>query len=493
MALNPESILLYHTQPMKTSKTRFAPSPTGLIHMGNARTALFSALLAKHLKGDFLLRIEDTDRERSKDEYTQALMRDLCWIDCKWQEGPDIGGELGPYWQSERQVIYDRYYQQLEELQLAYPCFCSEDQLALTRKVQRAAGQAPRYPGTCRGLSSDEIQAKRDAGISPVLRFHVADDALIEFEDLVKGKQTFKGSDIGDFIIRRANGFPSFMFTNAIDDSMMLVTHVFRGEDHLTNTPRQLLILQALEMSAPQYGHISLILGNDGSPLSKRHGSKSLQALREEGWLPEALINYMARLGHYYADNDFMTTDELAEKFSISNLSKSPAKFDPSQIRYWQKEAVLRLDDQEFWQWISAEQMADAPRYDSQLSDDVKSTFAEAIKPNVLFPFDAWHWFDIFFADKLAFSSDSVATIKTAGSDFFNLAIAACEQVGNDVKAIALQIKDISGVKGKQLFMPLRLALTGEPHGPDFVAINQLLDKQQMLTRLQKAQEMCDA
>lgn len=478
---------------MTTTKTRFAPSPTGLIHMGNARTALFSALYAKHKQGDFLLRIEDTDRERSKEEYTQALMRDLCWIDCKWQEGPDIGGQLGPYWQSERQAIYDRYYKQLEEHGLAYPCFCSEEQLALTRKVQRAAGQAPRYPGTCRGLSAAEQQAKCDAGIQPVLRFHVADDVVIEFDDLVKGKQSFKGSDIGDFIIRRANGFPSFMFTNAIDDSMMQVTDVFRGEDHLTNTPRQLLILQALNMRAPRYGHISLILGSDGSPLSKRHGSKSLQALREEGWLPEALINYMARLGHYYTDNDFMSTAQLAEKFSLENLSKSPAKFDPQQMRYWQKEAVLHLEYDTFWQWLLAEQMADEPRYDSQLSDEMKNKFVDAIKPNVMFPVDAWHWFDIFFSDKLTFSSDALEAIKTAGSEFFTFAIAACEQIGTDIKAIALQIKDLTGIKGKNLFMPLRLALTGEPHGPDFAAVSELLDKQQVLNRLQKAKEICDA
>lgn len=461
--------------------------------MGNARTALFSALLAKNLDGEFLLRIEDTDRERSKEEYTQALMRDLCWIDCKWQEGPDIGGTLGPYWQSERETLYDRYYKQLEEQGLAYPCFCSEEQLALTRKVQRAAGQAPRYPGTCRGLSKDEIQSKFDQGQEAVLRFHVSDDAEIEFDDIVKGKQTFKGADIGDFIIRRANGFPSFMFTNAIDDSMMQVTHVLRGEDHLTNTPRQLWILEALQMPAPQYGHISLIVGDDNSPLSKRHGSKSLQALREDGWLPDALINYMARLGHYYADNDFMSSTELAKKFTTENLSKSPAKFDPQQMRYWQKEAVLKLDNEGFWQWLSDYQIADAPRYDSQLSDDVKQQFAEAIKPNVLFPIDAWQWFDVFFNNKLTFNSDAVETIKAAGSEFFTVAIAAAETIGNDIKAIALQVKDLTSKKGKELFMPLRLALTAEPHGPDFVAISTLLDKTQIIERLQKAKEMCDA
>jgi glutamyl-tRNA synthetase len=478
---------------MNIAKTRFAPSPTGLIHMGNARTALFSALLAHHLEGDFLLRIEDTDRERSKEEYTHALMRDLCWIDSKWQEGPDIGGELGPYWQSERQAIYDRYYKQLEAISLAYPCFCSEAQLALTRKVQRAAGQAPRYPGTCRGLSATEIQTKIEQGLQPVLRFHVSNDAIIEFEDLVKGKQVFKGHDIGDFIIRRANGFPSFMFTNAIDDSMMKVTHVLRGEDHLTNSPRQLLILRALEMTPPQYGHISLILGDDGSPLSKRHGSKSLQALREDGWLPEALMNYMARLGHYYPENDFMSFEELAQKFAIPSLSKSPARFDPAQMRYWQKEAVLKLDNDRFWHWLSDYQIADAPRYDSQLSPEIKNIFAQAIKPNILFPVDAWQWFNVFFNNKLNISSDDKQTLKAAGSEFFGLAIAAAQTVGNDIKEIAKHVKALTGKKGKELFMPLRIALTGQAHGPDFGAINQLLDKEQMITRLQSAQEITNA
>ena len=218
-------------------KTRFCPSPTGLLHLGNARTALFNALLAQHTDSIFLLRIEDTDDKRSQEKYSHTLMQDLRWLGIKWQEGPEIAGKLGPYWQSQREDIYDRYYKKLIDMKLAYPCFCSEEQLRLARKIQRSNGQAPRYPGTCSGLSEEQIAAKVAQGIKPSLRFRVAKNVSIEFDDMVKGKQLFHSNDIGDFIIRRSNNAPSFMFANAIDDSLMHVTHVLRGEDHLTNTP----------------------------------------------------------------------------------------------------------------------------------------------------------------------------------------------------------------------------------------------------------------
>ena len=272
-------------------KARFCPSPTGLIHLGNARTALFSALFAKKMDGVFLLRIEDTDRERSKQEYADILMQDLKWMGLEWQEGPDHDCGAGPYYQAQRQFIYDDYYERLEVAGMAYPCFCSEEELALARKIQRASGKPPRYPGTCRKLSDEQIAVKLSQGCQPTLRFKVLDDEWVEYEDFVRGKQKFNSNDIGDFIIRRGDGTSPFMYVNAIDDSLMGVTHVMRGEDHITNTPRQLMILAALGLRAPQYGHISLITGQDGSPLSKRNGSRSIEALRLEGYLPEAVIN----------------------------------------------------------------------------------------------------------------------------------------------------------------------------------------------------------
>ena len=468
---------------MNKVKSRFAPSPTGLIHLGNARTALFSALLAYHAKDTFLLRIEDTDLERSKEEYTLALQQDLCWMQCRWNEGPDIGGDFGPYWQSEREAIYNRYYKKLEESGRAYACFCSEDQLNISRKVQRIAGQAPRYAGTCRHLNESERVQKLADGLKPVLRFRVNDDAVVEFEDLVKGKQKFLASDIGDFIIRRADGAPTFMFCNAIDDAFMKVTHVLRGEDHLTNTPRQLMILQALGLEEPIYAHISLILGTDGAPLSKRTGSKSIRELRELGWLSDSVINYLARLGHYYVDNDFMTFAQLAEKFSVENLSSSSAHYDPQQMLYWQKLGVARLTNEQFWQWLTV----DTPCDPALLPSELRELFIQAVKPNVIFPKDAWHWATIFFANDWKINPIQEEILQTTNPEFFNVALQAVNSHNSDLVAIANTIKEKLGIKGKQLFMPLRIALTGEEHGPELALIGQLLGAEKIKQRFNDA------
>jgi len=235
------------------TKTRFAPSPTGLLHLGNVRTALFNALLARRQKGRFLLRIEDTDRERSRPEYVAALLEDLRWLGLDWQEGPAVGGPHEPYAQSTREAIYSQYYRQLESTERVYPCFCTPAELALNppaelalnRKAQLAAGRPPRYPGTCARLSEVERQARLERGLQPTLRFRVPVGRTIEFSDLVRGPQRFASDDIGDFVIRRADGTPQFFFANAVDDALMEVTHVLRGEDHLANTPRQLLLLEA--------------------------------------------------------------------------------------------------------------------------------------------------------------------------------------------------------------------------------------------------------
>lgn len=454
-------------------KTRFAPSPTGLLHLGNIRTALFNALLSQRMQGDFLLRIEDTDKERSKKEYTNQLMEDMQWLGLNWQEGP--------YWQSERQPIYDNYYQILLDAGLAYRCFCSEQQLALTRKIQLSQGKAPRYAGTCRNLTADQIEEKFAQGIKPTLRFAVPANIDVAFEDLVRGEQHFKSNDLGDFIIRRMDGSAPFLFCNVIDDALMKVTQALRGEDHLTNTPRQVLVAQALGLMAPQYGHINLIVGPDGTPLSKRHGSRSINELRQEGFLPLGIVNYLARLGHYYENDKFMTLQELAENFSIKSLGRAPAKFDYQQLLYWQKEAVMRLSNEEFWNWLGENLQKKIPQ-------SAKNEFINAIRSNVTFPKEVGNWINIFYEDQLNFDEQQIQILKDSGKDFFSAAIKSIENQGADFTRVGADISAQLSIKGKMLFQPLRVALTAHLHGPEMVKVFELLGKEKIITRLKNAQ-----
>lgn len=461
-------------------KTRFCPSPTGYIHLGNVRTALFNALLAHHLGGVFLLRIEDTDQSRSKTEYVDALAEDLRWLGLDWQEGIDIEGDAGPYYQSQRETIYQDYYQQLQDSGRAYPCFCTPEQLALSRKLQRAAGKAPRYAGTCRHLSGQEIKVKLAEGLKPTLRFCMPDNQMISFTDIVKGEQQFASDDIGDFIIRRADGGAAFMFCNAIDDSMMGVTHALRGEDHLTNTPRQVEILRCLGLREPQYGHISLIVGQDGAPLSKRNGSHSVRELRELGYFPQAVVNYLARLGHYYTSNDYMNVQQLADAFKTENLSQSPARYDEAQLNYWQKESVSRADAETLHQWL-------ATHLDEHVPAEKMSDFINTVKANITFPEEAKQFANAWFAEKICFSEQAQQVMSHTHADYFACALNLIEQHGVDYAAIIAALKQQLGIKGKALFQPLRIALTGQLHGPELAPIMQLLGEQRVKQRLQTA------
>jgi len=457
-------------------KTRFSPSPTGSMHIGNVRTALFSALYAKAHHGQFLLRIEDTDRERSETRYERQIYDDMHWLGLEWQEGPDKNQGNGPYRQSERQDIYDKYYGKLQESGAAYPCFCTEQELAIARKTQLAAGKPPRYTGKCAGLSKAEIDAKIQSGLKPCLRFRLPTNHMIEFIDLVKGAQRFNSDDIGDFIIRRADGTSPFMFCNAVDDALMGVTHVVRGDDHVTNTPRQILILEALGLNLPQYAHVSMIIGFDGAPLSKRHGSSSLTDLKNAGFLPQAIMNYLARLGHPY-DNQLLTFDELARSFDLEHISASPAKFDEKQLEHWQKEAVQYVDSETLWQWMGESVHSIVPT-------ELKNTFIAIVRPNVLLPDDAFYWADVLFHAVHPIDENEMIVLKEAGENYFSCAVKAVNKFGMDYKAVMAMLKDELKLKGKALFMPLRIALTGEMHGPELIHVFELLGKDELVKRL---------
>src|ERR1700692_848330 len=450
--------------------TRFAPSPTGALHLGNARTAFFSHLWARKSGGRFILRIEDTDVERSQLRFRDELMAEMLWLGLNWDEGPDIGGPSAPYSQAERGEFYRTLFARLEVNGQAYPCYCTAEDLELSRKLQRMAGKPPRYAGTCRNLSSAERADREARGLRPTLRFAVPNDAAVEFVDLVHGPQKFSTSDIGDFIICRADGTAAFFFCNAVDDSVMGVTHALRGDDHLTNTPRQLLLLDALGMRRPGYGHVGLLMGADGAPLSKRHGSTSAQEFRERGFLPAAILNHLFRLGHTSDIEGWLPVSDMPAHFRPEHLGRAPARFDEAQLAHWQKETVERM---------SAEQIA------TWLGSDDSAEFVELVRHNVVLPADAAPWRAVVRGDLPPLGQDEQSVIAAAGPEFFAAAAAAFDQSSSDLKLLTKFLKERTGRKGADLYMPLRVALTGQAHGPELGSLLKLMPPETARRRLE--------
>ena len=443
---------------------RFAPSPTGELHLGNARTALFNVLLARHLQGRFILRVEDTDAERSKDMHIARQMDDLRWLGIEWDAGPDREDERGPYRQSQRAAVYERHFATLETRGLTYACFCTQVELEVSRRMQLAAGKPPRYAGTCRDLAPEQQAAKRAAGISPTTRFRVPAGQRIEFVDFVHGAQSFLSDDIGDFIVRRADGSAAFFFSNAVDDASMGVTHVLRGEDHLTNTPRQLMVLQALGLPAPRYGHVSLLVGKDGAPLSKRHGDPSLRYFRERGYAPEAIANHLFRLGHSTSEHGFLTLEQMAQAFDSTHLGRAPARFDEQQLDMWQKQWVNHLSADTARSWL-------APVVPASVGEDAARAFIEAVLPNVLLPEDARGWAEVVFGELPPLVGEDEQIVRNAGAGYFSAAASAAAANDKDFQAIVSAVRAATGKTGAALYKPLRLALTGRTHGPELAPL----------------------
>jgi nondiscriminating glutamyl-tRNA synthetase len=465
------------------TRTRFAPSPTGEIHVGNARTALFSALLAARDGGAFILRIEDTDAARSLRSHEEQMRADLAWLGVHWQEGPDTGGPKGPYRQSERGEIYAGHLAKLAELGKVYPCFCTALELEVSRKTQLAAGKPPRYAGTCAKLSTAEIEVRLAKGLKPASRFRIPEQGETVFIDLVRGRQAFAHHDIGDFIVRRADGSPAFFFSNVVDDAHMGVTHVLRGEDHLANTPRQLLILEALGLKSPQYAHLSLIVGQGGAPLSKREGGGSLRELRAEGVLPEALLNYLARLGHTYTDNAFMDFPSLAKSFEIERLGHSPAHFDHTQLDHWQGEAVRHSDGKQLWHWL----LAAHPELERLVPAAQPDAFIEAVRGNLTRPKHGAEWAAVVYGELPTLPADAAGAIEEAGPAFFEAILGVLRQSQPEFKPFAKAVGTATGRSGKALYQPLRAALTGRLDGPEMERLWKLMDPKRIEARFDRA------
>jgi glutamyl-tRNA synthetase len=440
--------------------TRFAPSPTGALHLGNARTALFSHLWARKSGGKFILRIEDTDAERSQARFREQLMADLRWLGLDWDEGPDVGGPSGPYAQAERGEFYRGLFAQLTARELVYPCYCTAEELELSRKLQRMSGKPPRYAGTCKELTVAQRAERDSRGLKASLRFAVPGNMTVEFTDAVHGPQRFASNDIGDFIIRREDGTPAFFFCNAVDDSAMGVTQVLRGDDHLTNTPRQIMLLDALGMRCPAYGHVGLLVGEDGAPLSKRHGSTSAHEFRERGFLSTAVLNQLFRLGHASDIDGWLPTAEMPAHFRPEHLGRAPARFEVSQLLHWQKESLERMSAADIRSWLAADDPMD---------------FVELMRHNVVLPADAIPWRAVVRGDLAPLAAEEQRVVAAAGPAFFAAAAAAYEQSQGDLKVLTAILKERTGRKGADLFMPLRAALTGQVHGPELAPLLKLI------------------
>lgn len=463
--------------------TRFAPSPTGYLHLGNARTALLNFLAARKTGGRFILRVEDTDEARSNDEFMRELFTDLRWLGLDWDEGPDVGGPHEAYRQQQRRAIYGEWLAKLDAAGLTYPCFCTPAELNISRKMQLAAGKPPRYAGTCRELTEEQRAERLVRGQQAAVRFRVPAGQIVSFNDLVHGEQRFNSDDIGDFIVRRTDGSTAFFFSNALDDALMQITLVLRGDDHMTNTPRQLLILQALKLPVPRYAHVALLLGMDGAPLSKRHGAVSLQDLRRRGYLPNAVRNHLVRLGHSCVTDGWLDDTAMLADFDLSRLGKAAAKFDETQLRHWQKAAVEHLSLDEFLRWIAAEipQAIDAPR---------RAAFATAVRHNIEFPSEARHWVDVVFGKSPELAPEAMAAIRDAGAQFFAAAGEMLVRPDVDFKQSVRELGQQTGRKGPSLFMPVRAALTGVTHGPELAPLLVLIPRDVVQARLAHARQL---
>jgi len=343
-----------------TVRVRFAPSPTGHLHVGGARTAIFNWLFAKHHKGTFLIRVEDTDQARSTTESEAMVLEDLRWLDVLWDEGPDVGGPHSPYRQSERTEIYHRFASELMKRDVAYRCYCTEEELEAKRKAAETASRPPHYDLKC-------WHNRRNDDAPHAVRFHVPDDGDVTIHDLIRGDVAWKKESLGDFIVVRSDGLPTYNYSVVIDDHEMEITHVIRAEEHLTNTHRQVLIYRALDWSVPRFAHVSLILGQDRTKLSKRHGATSVSAYAEEGFLSEAMVNYLTLLGWSSPDGrEIFTRHYAIEHFSLDRVNPAPAVFDPQKFEWLNAQYIHAMSAAELRPLVA--RFFDAPWLEEDIS-----------------------------------------------------------------------------------------------------------------------------
>jgi glutamyl-tRNA synthetase len=479
----------------KAVRVRFAPAPTGNLHVGGARTALFNYLFARRHKGAFVLRLEDTDAARSSEEYYRSIVDALHWLGLEWDEGPEVGGKYGPYRQSERRAIYDEHLAKLKASGAAYDCFCSAEELEERRAKMRDAGLAPRYDGRCADLSPEDREEFLARGVAPCVRFRLPEGADLAFDDLIRGRVDIRVEDLDDFIIARPDGSPTYNFVCAVDDATMAISHVIRGEDHISNTPRQVAVARALAFEPPAFAHVPLILGPDKSRLSKRHGAKAVVQYRDEGYAPEALVNFLALLGWSFDDErELFTLKDLQKHFSLERVSKKGAVFDVDKLTWMNGVYLRELPDAELFArarpWLERASLITA-------ADDDKAALAAAAlaleHEKIKTLAEAPDLISFFFAEKVEFDDKALKNLLKlpGGVDTLRGVAEACASL-SDFNARTLEEKvramaEEKGMGAGKIIHAMRAALSGRAAGPSLFDMAALMGQQRVVKRLMEA------
>ncbi|WP_186576200.1 glutamate--tRNA ligase [Aquibacillus kalidii] len=475
-------------------RVRYAPSPTGHLHIGNARTALFNYLYAKHLGGKFIVRTEDTDEKRNVEGGEESQFNFLKWLGIEWDEGSDIGGDFGPYRQTERLEIYQKYVDELLERGLAYKCYMTEDELEAEREEQKANGRVPKYSGAHRDLTEDQIKGFEAEGRQPSIRFRVPENKTYTFNDIVRGDITFESSDFGDWVMVKKNGIPTYNFAVAIDDYHMKISHVLRGEEHISNTPKQTMVFDAFGWEPPKYGHMTLILNENRKKLSKRdeHILQFIEQYKNLGYLPEALFNFIALLGWSpVGEEEIFTKEQFIEMFDPERLSTSPAIFDPAKLKWMNNQYIKALEFDEVVK-LCLPHLVKAGKLPAEMDESTRQWALELIglyTEQLSYGSEIVELTELFFKEEINYSEEAMEVLKEEQVpevlQVFQAKLSELEEFSPElIKAQIKATQKETKQKGKKLFMPIRVATTGQVHGPELPNAIHLLGANVVQARL---------
>lgn len=477
---------------MAEVRVRFAPSPTGYLHVGGARTALFNWLFARNTGGKFILRIEDTDMERSTEESYKAIVEDLKWLGLEWDEGPLVGGEYSPYFQSERRHFYRQWCEKLLKEGKAYHCFCTPEDLERMREELRRQERDIKYDRRCRDLDEQEIRRRIEKGEPSAIRFKNPLVGETVVEDFIKGRITFENTTIDDFVIMKSDGYPTYNFACVVDDMMMKISHVIRGDDHLSNTPKQILIYHALGATPPIFAHVPMIMGPDRSRLSKRHGATSIGQFRKDGYLPETMVNYLALLGWSYDDSTtIFSKDELVEKFSLSRVSSTPAVFDYAKLQWLNSEYMKMKSSEEKVDLVLSHLRGAGlvSEVDQSMRDYIRRV-VEVLGERLRIAKQVAELASYFFVEKLDYDQEIISQMVSQHHivpilKFLEGRLSKIEDFSSiTIESVMRGLVAEMGVKVSEVYQPARFAVTGLKHSPDLARVMEIIGKERVLVRL---------